>query len=149
MQIFEQFNESILSEVAGSKAVGRRDGRGGSSVCIVGVNVGQQGGHDSRDTGTEVLCGQAVEVCHSLINLLNAIPHCKLDQDLLGRIVEIDLPCIITFCIRDLNDAAVHTLTQVNEYVLMQTRVLLVIGGNLFLSLNLDGDMQSQGSRHG
>lgn len=49
-------------EIGSSKAVGGRHVGGGSGMCIVSVDVGEQGAHHRRHSGTHVFRGQAGKV---------------------------------------------------------------------------------------
>lgn len=49
-------------EIGGSEAVGGRHVGGGGGMCVVGVDVGKQGAHDSGYPRAHVLGGEAGKV---------------------------------------------------------------------------------------
>ena len=97
---------------------------------VVGVDVGQEGGHVGRHPGTQVLGGQAVEVGHGLVDGLDAVAQRELVHDLLAGLVEVNLPALLALGVGQVDLAGV-LLTQVVEEVLVQARVLDVVRGNL------------------
>ena len=73
---------------------------------VVGVDVGQEGGHVGRDPGTQVLGGQAVEVGHGLVDGLYAVSQSELVHNLLARHLEVDLPALLALGVREVDPAA-------------------------------------------
>jgi len=90
--LVEQAHELLLAEVGGGEAVGGGDGVGGGGVGVVGVDVGEEGGHDGGHARADVLGGEAGEVDHGLVDGLDAVADGELVDDLLGGLVEVDLP---------------------------------------------------------
>ena len=60
MVLIKEF--STYSKVGSCEAVAGGDVGGGGGVRVVGVDVGQQGGHACWHSGTQVLCGKAIEM---------------------------------------------------------------------------------------
>ena len=117
-------------EVGGSKSVAGRHVGGGRGVGVVGVDVGEEGGHVGRHPGAQVLGGEAVEVGHRLVDRLDPVPQGELVHDLLARHLEVDLPALLALGLWERHPAPV-LLTEVVEEVLVETGVLDVVGCNL------------------
>lgn len=100
-------------------------------MSVKGVDVGQQGAHDSRYTRTKVLGREAVEMCHGLVDGLDAETHRKFLHQLLRRFVEVNLPAVVPFGCRQFHSAMVDLFRQVVEEVLVEAGVLDVVGGHL------------------
>ena len=49
-------------KIRGSEAIAGRDRGGRRGVCVEGVDVGQEGAHDSRDALAHVFCSKAFKV---------------------------------------------------------------------------------------
>ena len=73
---------------------------------VVGIDVGQEGGHVGRHPGTQVLGGQAVEVGHGLVDGLDAVSQCELVHNLLAGHLEVNLPALLALGIREVDPAA-------------------------------------------
>ena len=65
-----------------------------------------------------------------MINGLDAVSHGEFVDDFLSRILEINLPGVVAFGLRQIHHASV-LLAQVVKQILVQTRVLYVIGSDL------------------
>lgn len=125
-------DQQTYPKVGSGKTVGSRDGRGGRSVSVKGIDVGQQGAHDGRHARAKVLGGQAMEVGHGLVDWLDAETHGKLLHQFLRRLVEVNLPALFSFGRgRKLHPAVMDLLREVVEEVLVQAGVLHVIRGHL------------------
>lgn len=106
-------------------------------MCIMGINISQQEAHCVRDTRTKVFSGQTMEVSHGLIDWLDAVSHGELIDNFLWRFVEVNLPGVVAFGLRKLHQAHV-LLAEIMKNILVQTRILNVIGRDFLLSLNLN-----------
>ena len=115
---------------------------------VVRVNVGQQRGHVSRHPGAQVLGGQAVEVAaimlkvkkklkkntlnsrHGLVDGLDAVSQSELVDNLLARLVKVNLPALLPLGVREVDLSSI-LITQIMEEVLMEARVLDVVRSDL------------------
>ena len=97
---------------------------------VVGVDVGQEGGHVGRHPGTQVLGGQAVEVGHGLVDGLNAVSEGKLINNLLAWLVKVNLPALLPLGVREVDLSSI-LIAQIMEEVLMEARVLDVVRSDL------------------
>lgn len=89
-----------------------------------------------------------MEVCHSLIDWLDAVAHRKLIDNLLRRFVEVDFPRIVALRLRQFHETAV-LLAKVVENVLVKASVLDMIRRDLLLAFNLHGNVKTNRSRDG
>lgn len=108
---------------------------------IVRVDVRQQRAHHGRHARTQILGGQTVEVRHRLVDVLDAVAHRELVDDLLRVLLEVDLPRLVALRRRQPHHADI-LLAQIVEEILVQARVLHVVRGDLLLALDLDADVQ-------
>ena len=65
-----------------------------------------------------------------MVYRLDAVSQSKLIHNLLTRLVEVDLPAILAFGIREVDLASI-LLTEIMEEVLMEARVLDVVRSDL------------------
>lgn len=80
--------------------------------------------HDSLDVNTaSVISVSAVSSRHGLIDGLDSVSHGELVHDLLRRLLEVNLPGVVSFSIGDFHHTAVLLLCGVVEDVLQRHTV--------------------------
>ena len=114
---------------------------------VVGVDIGQQGGHARGHSGAQVLRGQAVKMAargfvqiyyillcinsrHGLVYRLNAVAKSKFIYNFFIWLLKINLPAFFSFRIWQA-DFPTILLTEVVEQVLVKASILDMVWSHL------------------